>query len=92
MMDAKEFEVTLAAGGYLEVKTLKAPPGSVNATHAHEFDARLFIVEGELTLTRDGGVRTYRPGEVFEIPSGTPHSEQYGPTGATYLVGRRYSK
>jgi quercetin dioxygenase-like cupin family protein len=26
------------------------PPGQVNSEHAHEFDARLLVLEGEMTV------------------------------------------
>jgi hypothetical protein len=31
----------------------------------------------------------YRPGEVFHLAQAEPHSERYGPTGVSYLVGRK---
>ena len=65
-------------------------PREVNRGHAHEFDARLLILEGAMTIASEGGEHTYRTGEIFEIPAGRPHSETAGPDGVRYLAGRRY--
>jgi quercetin dioxygenase-like cupin family protein len=31
------------------------------------------VIEGSVTLTMNGETRTYRPGESYDIPSGTEH-------------------
>jgi quercetin dioxygenase-like cupin family protein len=47
------------------------------------------MIDGELTLSAQGKPTTYRAGEVFTLAAGCEHVEQFGPQGATYLVGRR---
>ena len=89
-MDTREFETQLKQGGYLDVETKKAAPSFLSKPHTHEFDVRALIVEGQLTLTRDGKVDTYRAGQIFEMDAGCLHTEQYGAEGTTYLVGRRH--
>jgi hypothetical protein len=37
----------------------------------------------------DGGSVTCKVGDTFKLDAGREHSENYGPEGATYLVGRR---
>lgn len=32
------------------------------------------VIEGEIALTIGGATRRYRPGESYDIPSGTPHA------------------
>lgn len=87
-MDTKAFEASLTRAGY-EISTSKAPANKVTAPHSHDFDVRALVLSGELILTTDGGSRTYRAGDVFEMTAGCVHSEQYGPEGSESLVGRR---
>lgn len=88
-MDREAFEAGLKADGFGEVLTRRMETGQAAPDHAHPFDARLFILEGELVLEQGGTTRRYGPGEAFEVPAGLPHGESFGPEGATYLVGRR---
>lgn len=64
-------------------------PNTTNPEHAHDFDARVMVVAGEMTLDRDGASRAYSPGETFEITHGHRHAEIAGLDGATYVAGRR---
>ena len=43
-----------------------------------------------MTIASEGGKRTYRAGEIFEMLAGRPHSATVGPDGVWYLAGRRY--
>ena len=67
-------------------------PNRLNPEHAHEFDARLLVFEGAMTIAAEGSERTYRAGESFTMAAGCRHSERSGPDGARYLAGRRYAK
>jgi quercetin dioxygenase-like cupin family protein len=88
-MDRPTFEASLISEGF-QVVTVTMGPDSVNAEHAHPFDARLLVAEGSMTIIRaDGPTRTYQAGETFEMPAGVRHSENAGPGGATYVAGRR---
>ncbi|MGD9615485.1 MAG: cupin domain-containing protein [Alphaproteobacteria bacterium] len=89
-MDRTAFENELREQGYGEVVDRRMKAGEVNRTHAHEFDARLLVLEGAMTIAAESGERTYRAGDIFEMPAGRPHSETAGPQGARYLAGRRY--
>jgi quercetin dioxygenase-like cupin family protein len=90
-MDTKEFETRLKQGGYLDVETKKAAPNFTSKPHTHEFDVWALILSGELKLTREGKSDTYRAGQTFEMTAGCLHTEDYGPHGTTYLVGRRHN-
>jgi quercetin dioxygenase-like cupin family protein len=59
------------------------------ANHCHDFDARLFVLGGEITITRDNTPETFRAGQCCEVLAGCMHSEQIGPEGVAYLSGRR---
>ena len=43
-------------------------------------------------LTVGGHTQHIREGGTFELEPNTPHSERYGPQGATYWVGRHEVK
>jgi quercetin dioxygenase-like cupin family protein len=89
-MDRTAFENELREQGYREVVDRRMEPRAVNPIHAHEFDARLLVLEGAMTIASEGGERTYCTGDIFKMPAGRPHSETAGPDGARYLAGRRY--
>ena len=88
-MDAAAFERELRAQGYEEVALREWSPDRVVPEHTHPFDARVLVLEGEVTVTWKGRSRTCWAGDVFEMPAGVPHAERYGPTGAKFLSGRR---
>ena len=90
-MDRATFETELRAQGYGEVVDRQMEAAVVNPEHAHEFDARLLVLEGAMTIAAEGSERTYRAGDTFTMAAGCRHSEHSGPEGARYLAGRRYS-
>jgi len=88
-MDRNMFEASLRAEGF-EIVTNAMRPNAVNPEHAHAFDARLLVVDGAMTIIREGApTRTYQVGETFEMTAGCRHSETAGAAGATYVAGRR---
>lgn len=87
-MDRTTFEAELKRDGY-DVMTNTTPGVKFNPEHSHPYDVKAMVVQGALTLTREGTVRTYKPGESFTMPKGCPHSESYGPEGAVTLFGRK---
>jgi quercetin dioxygenase-like cupin family protein len=88
-MDRATFEASLTRDGF-EIVSVTMQPDAINPQHVHTFDARLLVVDGAMTIDREGApTRTYRTGETFEMPSGTRHSETAGASGATYVAGRR---
>jgi quercetin dioxygenase-like cupin family protein len=89
-MDRTAFEAELREQGYGEVVDRRMEANSVNPEHAHEFDARLLVLEGAMTITSEGNERTYRAGGTFSMRAGCRHTEQCGPDGVRYLAGRRY--
>ncbi len=89
-MDRTTFEAELRVQGYAEVVGRRMDANAVNPEHAHEFDAKLLILEGAMTIASEGQERTYRAGDSFSMTAGCRHAEQAGPDGAHYLAGRRY--
>ena len=66
-MDRQTFEAELKRDGY-DIQTNTTPGVKVNPEHSHPFDVRAMVVQGALTLTRDGASQTYRAGETFTMP------------------------
>jgi quercetin dioxygenase-like cupin family protein len=89
-MERTAFETELRAQGYGEVVDRRMEANALNPEHAHEFDARLLVLEGAMTIASEGKERVYRAGDTFEMSAGCRHSEQCGTEGARYLAGRRY--
>jgi hypothetical protein len=59
-MDRAEFETDLQREGY-ELREGEIEPNVHRGSHAHEFDARLFVLEGSITLVVGADRCTYRP-------------------------------
>ena len=83
-----EFEAAERAFGCDEVIARSWEANAEFPTHTHPFRARALVVQGEMWLTVGGETRHLRPGDRFDLPAGEPHSERYGPEGATYWVAR----
>ena len=58
-------------------------------THTHPFSVRALVVKGEMWLGMGDQARRLTPGSTFEVAYEVPHSERYGPEGATYWVARK---
>jgi len=89
-MDRASFEARLKREGYLDTEIKRIAPNVVVPEHTHDFDVLAQVSAGEVTITCNGEARTYRPGDIVDVPAGVLHSEVYGPEGYTFLVGRRH--
>jgi quercetin dioxygenase-like cupin family protein len=87
-MDKSEFETALRSDGYRIVNS-SVKPNLVAPNHCHDFDAKAWVLGGEITITRDNNPTTYRAGQCFEVPMGCMHAEHVGPEGVALLSGRR---
>jgi quercetin dioxygenase-like cupin family protein len=85
----QDFEAQLRAQGFDAVLQREYRPLEAIDTHVHAFAAKALVVRGEMWLTVGGHTQHIRAGGTFELEPNTPHSERYGPEGATYWVGRR---
>ena len=88
-MDERAFELRLRTEGFPEIRTNEMPPNRRNPEHTHPFDVLALVLEGDITLTVDGKTSIYRAGDEFSMKAGCPHTEDIGPNGVKYLVGRR---
>jgi len=82
------FESALRRDGFAVDRRI-LPPGTVVPEHAHPFDVRALVLNGEITLTFNGAEHAFREGDIFVMPAGHPHAEAVGEAGVDYLVGRR---
>lgn len=80
----------LCAAGYDEVVERVWAPDTEVDCHTHPFDVNALMVDGEMTLAvADEMPRLLRAGDTFQLAAHVPHTETYGPRGATYWVARR---
>jgi len=84
------FENDLQRDGFEDIETKTVEGNKCVAEHSHPFDVRAKVLAGEITLTHAGLSRTYRAGDIFSMDAGCKHSEQCGPEGVTYTVGRKH--
>lgn len=89
-MDQSAFEAELKSAGYTEIETKVIEPRPVNEQHTHDYEIRGLVLDGIFIVTQGERATTYRPGEVFIVAAGKPHTEAIGPQGASILYGRRY--
>lgn len=87
-MDRTAFEAELQQEGR-QVVTVTMQPNQVNPEHAHDFEARLMVVAGTMTVDYGDQRQTYNAGDTFIMLHGRRHAELAGPSGATYIAGRR---
>jgi len=88
VMNREEFEADLLREGY-QVFYSGMRANEVLPEHGHDWDARVMVIGGEITLTRDGKAETFRTGDSCSVPANYPHAEQVGPQGVAFIAGRR---
>lgn len=87
-MNRTEFEFDLRREGY-EIREGEIKPDEHRGAHSHDFDARLFVLDGSITLVFGDDCCVYGPGDSCNVPAGTMHEEHTGADGVRYLAGRR---
>jgi quercetin dioxygenase-like cupin family protein len=87
-MNRAEFEADVRREGY-ELGEGEMQPNVHLAAHTHEFDARLFVLDGTLTLVCGADRRTYRAGDSCSVPARTMHEQHTEADGVRFLLGRR---
>jgi quercetin dioxygenase-like cupin family protein len=83
-----EFEATLRAEGF-EFREGEILPNHHTVPHTHDFDARLFVLDGSITIVSGDAQILYLPGDSYALPAGTVHAEHTGDEGVRYVAGRR---
>ena len=67
-MDRLEFEAELRREGYSVVNASLKPNLRID-NHCHDFDAKLLVLGGEITITCDNKPETFRAGQCCEVPA-----------------------
>jgi quercetin dioxygenase-like cupin family protein len=89
MVSEEQFRQMLRERGYGEVQFKDYPPNADGPMHTHDFSVLLLVVDGDFMLAQDDGVKTYRPGEICDLPAGSTHVERSGSNGARILLGKK---
>ena len=84
----EEFTAVSVEKGFDEMLVREWQPNLVIDTHTHPFDVSALVVRGEFVLTVGEKVITLKAGDPFRLARDIPHTEQYGPEGATVWVAR----
>lgn len=88
-MDEQAFRDLAAAEGYSEPVEVTWDIGYSMDEHIHDFDAKLFVLRGQISATANGETTTCGPGDSFDYTAGTIHTEAAGPDGAVFLAARK---
>lgn len=88
-MDLSTFEAALTSEGFSDIVTVQRDADGFLDIHAHAFEAKALILDGEISLHVGTTTQRYQTGEIFHLTANQPHSERYGPAGVRYLVGRK---
>jgi quercetin dioxygenase-like cupin family protein len=84
----EQFTTAARAQGFDETLVREWGPDQALAEHVHPFDTDAVVVRGEFWLTIGGQTRHLKAGDSFQVARDTPHSEKYGPQGATFWAAR----
>lgn len=87
-MNRTAFEADLLREGY-EIREGEIKPNEHRPAHTHGFDARVFVLDGSITLVFGEDRCLYGPGDSCNVPAGTLHEEHTEAEGVRYLAGRR---
>ena len=89
MMDRTSFEAEATRDGF-EVQESTLVAGTNNPERTHPFDARLYVLSGNITIGCEGDVTTYGPGDTCSMDADTLHTEVVKSEDVAFLVGRRH--
>ena len=87
-MNQSGFEADLRREGY-KVFYGGYRANEVIADHTHDWDARVMVMGGEITVTRGGKADTFRVGNGCTVAAREVHAEHAGPQGVALVIGRR---
>jgi quercetin dioxygenase-like cupin family protein len=88
-IDLDEFRARSRDRGFDEVVERTWDADVEVQSHTHPFSVEALVVAGEMWLTVDAQTRHLRSGDTFTLDRDVPHTERYGPAGATYWAARR---
>ncbi len=93
-MNELEVIERLQSEGFDEVYAYDAAPGEIDEEHQHDFDTKMVVLEGGISVTSVmGGAVTnlnYKKGSEITIPRNRLHSAKVGSKGCRYVVAERH--
>jgi quercetin dioxygenase-like cupin family protein len=87
-MDEATFRAEMAQRGHAEGCLVELEALRFNPQHQHTYFARGLVLQGEFHIETPAWGRCFTPGEIFEVPPGTPHTEKAGSSGVRLLAYR----
>ncbi len=73
------FEIRQSGPEMLEFDVVGRSRGFIHGAHVHRKQAERFeVIEGSMRLVMDGREHVLHPGDVMEVPAGTPHRQLPG--------------
>jgi quercetin dioxygenase-like cupin family protein len=87
-MNRADFEADGRREGY-EIRDGEIKPNVHSKPHVHDWDARLLVIDGSLTLVRGDGRETFGPGDSCSLSANTLHEEHTEDDGVRYVAARR---
>jgi quercetin dioxygenase-like cupin family protein len=87
-MNQSEFEADLKREGY-EVFYGGLRADHAAPDHSHDWHARVMVIGGEITITRNGKAEKFGVGDSCAVAAGEIHAENVGAQGVAYVSGRR---
>ena len=88
-MTRDEFGSWVGSDGFQDPGPKTWDAGAEPPLHGHEFDARVLVLDGELSMVYEDRVEVLRAGDTCDVPAGTLHSEQPGAHPAHGLLAVR---
>lgn len=88
-MNEKELEKLLKDEGFSGIFAHTDGPDAYYPEHTHSGITAHIVLEGEITVSSQGGTKTYRAGERFDVPASSVHSARIGPSGCRYMIGEK---
>lgn len=88
-MNQAEFLKQLALEGFPEPTLVAREPKGFLDNHAHPFEVKALVIDGQINLAIDGVRTAYIAGDVFHLQYEQTHAESYGSNGVQYLASRK---
>lgn len=73
--------------GFTAFRVTSTRPFSYFGKHKHDFRTAQFILNGELTIEKNGSKKTLRDGDRVDFPKGATHVTYTGPDGCEFVSG-----
>ena len=91
-MTDQEWIEKLQQEGFTDVGVCPLPPTSETPAHTHDAHTVHIILTGELIITDQSGVHTFRPGDRVEFTAGTTHHARGTIDAGTMISGVKQGK